>query len=342
MAGMDISQTGWAQLAGHDWATTLLADAIRQERVGHAYLLTGPDQIGKTSLARLVAQTLNCEAEPEQRPCGVCRACRLIAADRHPDVRLVTPEVNDRGALSIKIDQIRELQQALSLSAYEARHKVAIIERFDATSIGAANAFLKTLEEPPPGVVLLLTADEADSLLSTIVSRCRTIHLRPVPAATIDELLQTRHGAPPDKATQLAHMAAGRPGWAVVALQNESYLDERNSQLETLSQAIAGSRVARFALAEQIARHPEKITPMLQTWLSWWRDLAQFAFNGPTNGDLSHVDRHEELSRFAQGWSRAEIMRGLQLTDTALRQIARNANTRLALEVMFLGYPAIR
>ncbi len=342
MARMDISQTGWAQLAGHDWATTLLADAIRQERVGHAYLLTGPDQIGKTSLARLVAQTLNCEAAPEERPCGACRACRLIAADRHPDVRLVTPEVNDRGALSIKIDQIRELQQALSLSAYEARHKVAIIERFDATSIGAANAFLKTLEEPPPGVVLLLTAAEADSLLSTIVSRCRTIHLRPVPAAAIDDLLQTRFDAPPDRATLLAHMAAGRPGWAIVALQDDRYLDERNSQLEMLNQALAGTRVARFALAEQIAKRPEQVAPLLQTWLSWWRDLAQFAFNGLTNGDLSHVDREAELARFAQSWSRAEVMRGLQHTDDAVRQVARNANTRLVLEVMFLGYPTVR
>lgn len=342
MASMETSQTGWTRLAGHDWATALLADAILQERVGHAYLLTGPDQVGKTSLARLVAQTLNCEAEPAQRPCGVCRACRLIAADRHPDVRMVTPEVNDRGALSIKIDQIRDLQQALSLSSYEARHKVAIIERFDAASLGAANAFLKTLEEPPPGVVLLLTATEADSLLSTIVSRCRTIHLRPVPAATIETLLQTQYDSPPDQATRLAHLAEGRPGWAVNALRDDNLLDERSRHLELLSEALAGNRVTRFGLAEQIARRPEEVTPTLQTWLSWWRDLAQTAVTGPTNSDLNLGNRPEALGRFVQIWTQAEIVRGLQRTDEAVRQIARNANSRLALEYMFLGYPYMR
>lgn len=342
MAIMQNGDTGWSQLAGHEWAATLLADAIRQQRFGHAYLLTGPDQVGKTSLARLVAQTLNCEATPEQRPCGACRACRLIAADRHPDVRLVKPEVNDRGALSIKIDQMRELQQALSLSAVEARHKVAIIERFDAASPGAANAFLKTLEEPPSGVVLVLTATEADTLLSTIVSRCRTVQLRPVLAGVIEELLRVHHEAPPERAAQLAHMAAGRPGWAVTALQDEQLVDDRQSQLQLLGQAIAGTRVGRFALAEQIARRPESVAPALQTWLSWWRDLAQVAISGSTDGELSHIDRREELEQCAQRWTQAEILRGLQRTNQAVRQVARNANTRLALEVMLLGYPYVR
>ncbi|MGH2535968.1 MAG: ATP-binding protein, partial [Candidatus Promineifilaceae bacterium] len=180
----------WQQLIGHQWAAEEFSAAIRAGRLGHAYLLSGPAQIGKTTLARLIAQAINCENEgPARRPCGACRACRLIATDRHPDVRLVAPAVGGRGRLELKIETIRELQSALSLTAAEARHKVAILRQFDAANPAAANAFLKTLEEPPPAVVLLLTAEDAQALLPTIVSRCRAVALRPAPADEIEAAL---------------------------------------------------------------------------------------------------------------------------------------------------------
>ena len=115
-------------------------------------------------------------------PAAHCRACRLIADDHHPDVHLLLPEISGRGKPVIKVDQIRELQRQLQLSTLEGRYRVAILTQFDAANHNAANAFLKTLEEPPPSVVLLLTAADADSLLPTIASRCRTIGLRPLDA----------------------------------------------------------------------------------------------------------------------------------------------------------------
>ena len=152
----------WNRIVGHDWAVDILRAAIRHERVGHAYLITGPAQVGKTTLARTFAQALNCQAaDVAARPCGKCRPCQLIAADRHTDVRLLQPEVGSRGNPIIKIDQIRTLQQELSLAAYEARWKVAILRQFEAANASAANAFLKTLEEPPRQVVLLMTATDA-------------------------------------------------------------------------------------------------------------------------------------------------------------------------------------
>ncbi len=173
--------SGWNNIVGHDWAIQLLDGALKNKRVGHAYLITGAEQIGKTLLARTFAQGLNCESFEELRPCGQCRACLLIAADHHPDVRLLQPDVSGRGKLSIKIDQIRALQTELNLSPYEARYRVAIIKRFDTANINAANAFLKTLEEPPASVVLILTALDSNTLLPTISSRCQTIGLSPFP-----------------------------------------------------------------------------------------------------------------------------------------------------------------
>ena len=333
--------TQWDQVIGHEWAAQLLAGAIRHQRIGHAYLLTGPDQIGKTTLARTFAQALNCEAEDAAtRPCGHCRPCQLIAANRHPDVRFITPDVSGRGKLTLKIDEIRTLQQELSLAAYEARYKVAILKRFDAATEGAANAFLKTLEEPPRNVILLLTANDADTMLATITSRCRTIALRPLPATLIEESLQTRWQVPEDKAYLLAHLADGRLGWAIRAYKDETILTERQQNLTYLQEALAGDRVARFALADKLGRKPELLPEILQTWLSWWRDVTLLSQG--ENGralTLTNVDQQTEVRRLAQTWTPEQSLTGLQQTNLAIRQLQRNANTRLVVENLFLTYP---
>jgi DNA polymerase III subunit delta' len=334
--------TNWNQIVGHEWAVQLLGGAIAHQRIGHAYLITGPAQIGKTTLARTFAQALNCEAEHvTERPCGECRACKLIAIDRHPDVRLIEPEVSSRGSLSLKIETIRELQRGLNLAAYEGRYKVAILKRFDAANQNAANAFLKTLEEPPNNVILLLTATDADTLLDTITSRCRTVGLRPLPVSLIEQSLATRWNVPDEQAHLLAHLADGRLGWAVQAAQEPAILQERTDQMAQLQTILAGNRGGRFAQADKLANKPELIPPLLQIWLSWWRDLLLLN-QGNANGrftPLTNIDQEATLHQQARRWDRKTLLHSLQQTRRALWQLERNANTRLVLENLFLVYP---
>ena len=336
---MDLLASGWQTIVGHDWAVRLLGSSIRHHRVGHAYLITGPDQIGKMTLARTFTQALNCTATDGQRPCGECRACLLIAADRHPDVRVVLPEISERGAQSIKIEQIRRLQQDLNLSAYEARYKVAILKRFDTANPNAANAFLKTLEEPPSNVILILTATDSDSLLPTINSRCRTVSLRPVPTALIEETLMTRHHVKPETANLLAHLADGRLGWAIQASRESGLLQDRKAQLDSLHQALNGSLIARFTLAETMSRKTETLPAILRTWLSWWRDLALLAFDRQAGERLSNIDEVELLHEMVVGFPRTRLLASLKQTEAALRQLGQNANARLLLENLLLTYP---
>lgn len=337
---MNSLAPGWRHIVGHDWAVHLLNSAIAHDRIGHAYLITGPDRVGKMTLSRAFAQAVNCTAPTGQRPCGECRACRLIADDKHPDVRLLLPEVSERGAQAIKIDQVRRLQQDLSLSTYEARYKVALLKRFDTANLNAANAFLKTLEEPPTNVILLLTATDSDTILPTINSRCRTIGLRPILPALIEETLMTRRHVPPDEANLLAHLADGRLGWAIGAHEDHNLLQERRAHLDALHQALRGSLVARFALAESLARKADALPPLLRTWLSWWRDVALLSYGRRPAKSVSNVDEIGPLHELAGQWPRTGVLAALKQTETALRQLAQNANTRLVLENVMLSYPS--
>lgn len=337
---MDSLAPGWQQIAGHEWAARLLSGAIAHERIGHAYLITGPDSIGKMTLARTFAQALNCTAEQGRRPCGICRSCKLILEDKHPDVRVVLPEISDRGIQSIKIEQIRRLQQDLSLSAYEARYKVALLKRFDTANPNAANAFLKTLEEPPSNVILLLTAMDSDTILPTVNSRCRTVKLRPVPTMLIEETLMTRHHVRSEDANLLAHLADGRLGWAIRAHNDPALLQARRTQLEALHQTLPGSLVARFALAESLSHKAEALPSLLQTWLSWWRDLTLLSFNRKTPAErITNIDEIELLHELTEHWSKSGVLAALRQTEIALRQLNQNANARLVIENVMLAYP---
>lgn len=332
----------WQQVIGHDWAVSMLQTSLAHGRAGHAYLITGPDQLGKTTLARAFAQALNCTgaADGSCRPGSQCRACTLIGQDRHPDVQLIRPEVSDRGKLSLKIETVRQLQHTLSLSAIEARYKVAILKRFDAATIGASNAFLKTLEEPPPQVVLLLTAHDADTLLPTISSRCRVLNLRPLPPDLIAQSLATRWQVPEAGADLLAHLADGRLGWAVQAAQDKSILQARQEHLELLQTALTVARVGRFQLADKLAAKAERVPATLQTWLSWWRDVIVLVQgrDGVATA-VTNIDQLDALQAMAQTHTPEKALQCLQQTALALWQLEHNANTRLVLENLLLTYP---
>ncbi|HEY6057294.1 MAG TPA: DNA polymerase III subunit delta', partial [Candidatus Limnocylindrales bacterium] len=182
-------------------------------RVPHAVLLAGPGSVGKTTLALDLAAGLLCQATDRAvRPCRACRACRLLDAGNHPDLHRLAPEGPGR---QIQIDSIRRLVSALALLPLEGEARVAIIESAHRMNEDAQNALLKTLEEPPDGVTIVLCADEDERLLPTVRSRCARIRLGPVGPREVEALLAEHGAADAPTAARLARLAAGRPGLAL-------------------------------------------------------------------------------------------------------------------------------
>jgi DNA polymerase III subunit delta' len=208
-----------ARTRGQSAALEVIAAMVRGQAPPHAILLVGPDGVGKTTLALDLAAGLLCEAEPAARPCRACRACRMVERDGHPDLHRLGPSGPGRqvviGGPDAKYRGIRNLLAELALLPVEGRARVAIVEGADRMNEDAQSALLKTLEEPPAGVVIVLCADQELRLLPTVRSRCARIRLGLVGSRDIEAIVGDHDLADPPMAARLGRLAAGRPGLAL-------------------------------------------------------------------------------------------------------------------------------
>jgi DNA polymerase-3 subunit delta' len=323
---------------GHDWAVEHLRKGLAHSRIRHAYLITGPESVGKETLARAFAQTLNCTNPDEAaRPCGECRSCKLIASGNHPDLLFSELDANT-GAL--KIEEIRSVSQRLSLKPYEARYRIAILRDFDHARGQAQDALLKTLEEPPPQALLILLAPAAEVLLPTITSRSQMIPLRPIAADVVAAILIEHKGASPEQADLLAGLCGGRVGWAIRALEDPELLEQRERALSLLENLLDVTRAKRFDLADDLSKDKLGLYPLLELWQSYWRDVVLMCQNAPVQP--ANRDRRDQIERLSARLTPEEALGALEATRTMLRNLSMNLNLRLALEVMFLDYPGLR
>lgn len=321
-------------IAGHEWAAALLKTNIASGDIRHAYLITGPAGVGKRTLALQFAKALNCLNPPEPGEfCGQCRVCRQISAMQHSDLSVVQAE-KEGGVL--KIDAVREAQHLLSLLPYEARYRVALLLRFEEANPNAQNALLKTLEEAPARAVLLLTADSAESLLPTIVSRCEVLRLHPMPLASLQQELQNR-GIGSEDARLLAHLSGGRMGYAL-RLKDDPIRDEqRRTSIEELIQLLGARRRDRFDTAEKMAQDRELLRGAYQVWLSFWRDLM--LRTASSDLPLVNLDMEAEIDHLASRLDFDTTRARVTDLEQAISRLDSNLNARLLTEVILLDWP---
>ncbi len=330
------------QIVGHEHAIDILRRTLLAQQVRHAYLFTGPQSIGKSLLAQRFAQTLLCTggenpgiSPPD--PCQNCLSCRKVLHGNHPDVHIIARPPEKQAIL---IEQIREVQNSAARRTLEGRRNVFIIEDAQDMNVQAANCLLKTLEEPEPDVVLLLTVPDAGLLLPTILSRVQHIPLQLLTVQQIKQALQEQWEVESEEADLIAALAAGRIGWAVQAVEDEDMLAERKEQLDLLTKVLASTRVQRFDVVQRLGTDSDRLKAVLELWLLWWRDLV-LAANGCL--DLTvNVDMRTVLASQAKqiGTVEAErVVRAILHTQSLLDQ---NVNARVALEVLMMDMPTIK
>jgi DNA polymerase-3 subunit delta' len=330
----------WRML-GHQWAVDLLAEHTAHGGLRHAYLFTGPSGVGRRTLALRLAQAVNClQPSIPGQPCGTCAACTRLEKMQHPDLAVIQSE---QAGSTLKVEQVRELQRSLSLAPYEAKYRVALLLRFEEAHASAANALLKTLEEPAPKVLLLLTAESVESLLPTIVSRCEVLRLRPLPVADAADGLQ-HWGIPAAEAQLLAHLSGGRPGYARRLHEHPELLEQRQGWLSELTSLLGSSRVERFAYARAAAKaaldDKEDLRSSLQVWSSFWRDVVLSASGAAT--PLTNLDLAAQVEKLASDLGLEKARQVLERTEQTLALIDRSVNVRLALENLMLDLPRER
>ena len=323
-------------LVGHAWAVDMLKKNVANGITRHAYLLAGAPGLGRRTLALRFAQALNCTMPVGPGiPCGECRDCKQIESMHHADLTVVQAEVEGG---TLKVDQIRETRRALTLKPYQARYRVALFLRFQEANDNAANALLKTLEEAPSYAVLILTADNPEQLLPTIVSRCEVVRLRPLKFEEVQSALEAR-GLESGKAKLIAHISGGRFGYGLRLIENEALLEKREERLNDLLSLISASRVEKFAYADKLSRDKESMRQAVLIWLSYWRDIMLRSAQAET--PLVNIDRNVEIEDLAGRLDLSISRRVVSGLEDVLEKMERNVNSRLLAEVLLLDFPKV-
>lgn len=320
---------------GHEWAVAALKAHVAKDSYRHAYLFTGPRGVGRRTLALRFAQALNCpQPLSPGEPCRTCRTCLQTENMQHPDLAILQAE-SIGGVL--KVDQVRELQHSLSLAPYQARNRIAILLRFEEANLNASNALLKTLEEPPQHVVLILTAESGERLLPTIVSRCELLRLRPIKLETVQHGLQTRWQIPDEQARLLANLSSGRIGYALRLHQQPELMQQRQDILDDHKGLLSSNRAERFAYAEGLAKDKQHLRRALEIWQSLWRDVFLSASGSAV--PLANLDREEEIDEYSRKFDPEIASHMVAIIQRHITLLETNVNPRLATEVLMLDLP---
>jgi DNA polymerase-3 subunit delta' len=340
------------QLIGNEKVKDSLTHLLRSGRLPNSMLFAGPEGVGKKHFAFELARALVC-TDADEKPCGNCSACRRVAAfdappsdkkddykkvffDRHADVGLVVPFNR-----TLQVDSIRALEREAHFQPYEAAARVFIINDAEKMNDEAANALLKTLEEPPPSTFIILVAARPDALLSTIRSRCQTMRFAPVAESEIENLLVKERKLKAVDAKLAARVTNGSVGVAMT-LDVDEYRSRRTFQMSILEKAFVNAdRPALLRSAEQMndAKNKDFYEDNLAILESLVRDMWMLK-NGVSKDAIKNFDEAEKLNDIAFQVDQKQLQLALAEIESLRQSFAVNINRKPATDALFMKISA--
>lgn len=310
-------------IIGHERIKEHLQEAIHQDTLSHAYIFNGEPGSGKKLLAKTLAAALLCEAEGNmEKPCGKCKSCVQASSDNHPDIHMVTHEKSTLG-----VDDIRsQVSGDMSVKPYSSAYKVYIIPDCDKMTEQAGNALLKTIEEPPAYARIFLLSSNASSMLPTILSRCVTLDIKPVPAEQIYSFLVEKHQVPEQEAASLAAFCQGNVGKALRYAASEDFHEMFQTILHLLKSVDRLTLSDIMASIKELAENKADISDYIDLMILWYRDLLLYKSTGNAKlllykGELASIKSQAAAKNYAA-------------IDTAIREMEQ-AKSRLNANVGF-------
>lgn len=323
--------TGFRDIIGHEQIIEHLQNAIKLDKVSHAYIFNGPDKSGKMMLAEAFAAALQCETGGIE-PCMECRSCRQAAGKNQPDIIYLTHEKPN----TISVDDIRtQINNDILLKPYSSKRKIYLIDEAEKMNVQAQNALLKTIEEPPAYAVILLITANSDAFLPTILSRCVSLNLKAVSDDKIRRYLMSQCKIPDYQADICVSFAQGIVGKAILLASSDDFNGLKSSALQLIKRLSEIDLYEMEAAVKQIEEYKLSIQDYFDLMMVWFRDVLLFKATKDVNR-IIFKDEVYEIKRQAERTSYRGLEEILSALPKAQARLNANVNFELVIELLLM------
>lgn len=322
----------FSDIVGQEQLREHLENAVRMNKVSHAYIINGERNAGKEFIAKTFAMALQCEDRQDVEPCQECHSCKQAQSGNHPDIIFVTHEKPG----TIGVDDIRkQINGDVAIKPYSGPKKIYIVREGEKMTVQAQNALLKTLEEPPEYAVILILTDNVNALLPTILSRCVVLNMKPVKDARIKEYLMENMEIPDYKANICVAFARGNVGKARLLANSEEF-DKVKEEALTLLKYIGEMELHEIVAAiRKINEYKFDVNDYMDILSIWYRDVLLFKATHDVN-NLIFREEIQSIRKVADKSTYEGIERIIDALQKSKQRLNANVNFDLTMELLLL------
>ncbi|MDD3840447.1 MAG: DNA polymerase III subunit delta' [Clostridia bacterium] len=312
-----------------------LKNILCMGNVAHAYIFSGPEGTGKFTVANIFANALLCQGVGEV-PCGRCKSCKMFVTQNHPDVEIITTK-----KASLGIDIIRDMQEAIHIKPFFKGKKVYIIKDADKMTVQAQNCLLKTLEEPPSSVVLILLTENFHAFLPTIISRCQNFKFSRIPSERVRDFLTKRLNMAPEKAKIYAELSQGSIGKALKMAESDDFKEMRGQLIDTISKILEYDKMTSLNCVDFFIQNKENRDEIFKNFIIWMRDILILKQTGDEQLVIN-LDKVDNIEKQVNRFTTSQIKYIIDIVQQTTELLNSNVNYQLAVENMILDIQGVR